>query len=292
MKRACLDLKTAIEGLLNPRDQPRSALLLEAALDQVEHASLDFHSFIEVLISTSFWIGQDSGEIPVERLCLELAEEIDRLALKHIEPAYHSRHHFQDVCLMLSYLLLQQQVGAVKPDSASPWYISGQEAWILLLAAIAHDFSHPGLINQSPYEIEQQSLQGIKDYLATSSVKQDICQQILKSISPLILATDHAFYQNQLNRVSVPNSDHQDCLAMLLIEADLLSSILPKKGIELTYRLSQEWDERYPDKAVALRNEVGYLSFLGSLQFLSPQAIAAKIPQILNDSVLELRSRL
>ena len=79
---------------------------------------------------------------------------------------------------------------------------------------------------------------------------------------------------------------------MLLVEADLLSSALPKRGLDLTYQLSKEWQELYPDKSLALRNEIGYLGFLNSLQFLSPHALAAKIPQILNDSVLQLSARL
>ena len=162
----------------------------------------------------------------------------------------------------------------------------------MLYAAIAHDFAHPGLINQTPYEIEQNSLDLLQQHLISSSTDQSLYEEILGVVSPWILATDHSFYQKQLDLVALTHPDHQDCLAMLLVEADLLSSTLPKRGLDLTYRLIKEWQVHYPEKAIDLRNEVGYLRFLNSLEFLSPQALTAQIPQILNNSILQLRSRL
>ena len=82
------------------------------------------------------------------------------------------------------------------------------------------------------------------------------------------------------------------CLAMLLVEADLASSVLPIRGKLLTGRLCEEWAKPYPEKSIALRNQVGYLSFLTSLQFVSPQAACAGIPQILNNSLTQIRTQL
>jgi len=292
MQNGFLDIRSAMSDLLDPKGLPRSADFLEANLDLIDRSNSDFKSFINTLFETPFWATQDFLSNPFKKLCTKLADEVDRFALTHTEPPYHSRSHFKDVCLMLSYLLLQQEVWPERVCVNNPWHVSREESWLLLYAAIAHDFAHPGLINQTPYEIEQNSLDLLRQHLLSSSTDQSLYEEILGVVSPWILATDHAFYQYQLDRASLAEPNHQDCLAMLLIEADLLSSTLPKRGLDLTNQLSKEWQAHYPDKAIALRNEVGYLSFLNSLEFLSPQALAAQIPQILNNSVLQLRSRL
>jgi hypothetical protein len=292
MQNSSIDTRSVISDLLDLKRLPHSAQFLDATLDLIESSNGDFRSFIKALIQTPFWIAQDFLGNPFKKLCDELATKIDHFAIAHSEPAYHSRSHFKDVCLMISYLLLQQETWPDSQRAKNPWYASPEECWLLLYAAIAHDFEHPGLINQTPYEIEQNSLDLLRQHLKDSSTDRGLCESILESVSPWILATDHAFYQNQLDRVSLAEPNHQDCLAMLLIEADLLSSALPKRGLDLTNELSKEWQTHYPDKAIALRNEVGYLSFLNSLNFLSPHALTAQIPQILNNSVLQLRSRL
>jgi len=292
MQNDFLDMRGAMSDLLDLEGLPRSAEFLEANLDLIERSNGNFQSFISALLKTPFWTSQDFLGNPFKQLCDELAAEIDCFANTHTEPAYHSRSHFKDVCLMISYLLLQQKTWPEKQRANNSWYVSQEESWFLLYAAIAHDFAHPGLINQTPYEIEKNSLDLLRQHLKDSSTDQDLYEPILEVVSPWILATDHAFYQKLLDRAALARPDHQDCLAMLLVEADLISSILPKRGLEMTHQLSQEWQLHYPDKAIALRNEVGYLSFLNSLEFLSPHALAADIPQILNNSVLQLRSRL
>ena len=78
---------------------------------------------------------------------------------------------------------------------------------------------------------------------------------------------------------------------MLLVEADLASSVLPIRGKLLTDRLCEEWAEPYPEKSIALRNQVGYLKFLTSLRFLSPHS-AAGISTILHNSITQLRSQI
>jgi hypothetical protein len=114
----------------------------------------------------------------------------------------------------------------------------------------------------------------------------------LESITPWILATDHGQYQALLNRLSIDPPEHDDCLAMLLVEADLACSVLPVRGPLLTRRLCDEWAGPYPEKSIALRNQVGYLKFLTSLRFLSPHSAAAGISTILHNSLTQLRSQI
>ena len=104
------------------------------------------------------------------------------------------------------------------------------------------------------------------------------------------MATDHGQYKALLERLSFEPPAHVDCLAMLLVESDLAASVLPNRGQELTNRLVQEWAEPYPEKSIALQNQLGYLSFLASLQFISPHASKTGLPQILNNSLSQLRS--
>jgi hypothetical protein len=197
-----------------------------------------------------------------------------------------------DVCLMLSYILMQEEGAQKKISSNSPWMTSSTEKWQLLLAAAAHDLGHPGLINSTPYEIEQQSLDLLDTLFVSIGADPVLAKEILECVEPWILATDHAQYSALLERMSQLDLKHVDCLAMLLVEADLASSVLPVRGKLLTDRLSDEWAKPYPEKSIALRNQVGYLSFLASLQFVSPHSAQAGISSILHNSLSQLRTQL
>jgi hypothetical protein len=195
-----------------------------------------------------------------------------------------------DVCLMLSCLLECESLNQSQEISQA-WVTTSTEKWQLLLAATAHDLGHPGLINSAPYEIEQRSLDLLKALLLGADKDLAFIQEILESISSWILATDHGQYKALLERLTIQPPQHNDCLAMLLVEADLAASVLPFRGQLLAGRLSDEWAGPYPEKSIALRNQVGYLSFLTSLQFVSPQAAYAGIPQILNNSLTQIRTQ-
>jgi hypothetical protein len=191
---------------------------------------------------------------------------------------------------MLSYLLKQEERAEESGALTPVWKISSLEKWQLLLAAAAHDLGHPGLINSAPFEIEQQSLDLLETLLLGAGNDAAMIQVILESIKPWILATDHGQYKVLLERVKSQSPQHVDCLAMLLVEADLATSVLPIRGKLLTDRLCDEWAGPYPEKSIALRNQLGYLNFLASLQFLSPHSVCAGITTILDNSISQLRS--
>jgi len=194
-----------------------------------------------------------------------------------------------DVCLMLSYFLKHEKSWDKDVSGASLWTTSTQEKCLLLLGAVAHDLDHPGLINSVPYELEMLSLQLLNDFLSSAGFNSQEIDAVLEAIKPWILATDHGQYIDLLDRLSGQSYTHTDCLAMLLVEADLASSALPSRGLELANRLSDEWASPYPEKSIALRNQVGYVSFLESLRFISPHSVIVAIPHILNNSLLNLR---
>ena len=291
MKSLQFDLQAYLNSFLGVDSLAPNSQILEELLSVIEKEAQSMRDFLEALVNTNLWQGWHIQPNPYKLMIVTVGSEIDRLAALRQEPAFHSKRHMMDVCLMLSYLLKHEESKQGEPISQT-WETSLTEKWQLLLAAAAHDLGHPGLINATPYEIEQQSLNLLKALLLGVDIDSRLIKDALETITPWILATDHGQYKALLDRLAIHSPEHVDCLAMLLVEADLASSVLPIRGKLLTGRLCEEWDKPYPEKSIALRNQVGYLSFLTSLQFVSPQAVSATIPQILNNSLLQLRSQL
>ena len=291
MKSKQIDLRSLLNSFLAVDGVTSHSQSLEEVFSVVDQGAHSMRDFLQALVNTSLWQGWDIAPNPYEAMILTVGSEIDRLATLLHEPAFHSKKHMMDVCLMLSYLLRQEEIGgheAIGP----PWLTSSTEKWQLLLAAAGHDLGHPGLMNATPYELEQQSLDLLRALLLRFDQDVGFIPSALESIAPWILATDHGQYQALLHRLSINPPEHVDCLAMLLVEADLACSVLPVRGPLLTSRLCDEWAGPYPEKSIALRKQVGYLSFLTSLQFVSPQSAHAGITTILHNSLSQLRTRL
>jgi len=291
MKGLHFDLQAYLNSFLDVDRTAPNAQLLEELLSVIDKEAQSMREFLEVLVNTNLWQSWRIEPNPYKAMIVAVGSEIDRLAINNAEPAFHSKRHMMDVCLMLSCLLVREASQQGQQWSQA-WTTTSTEKWQLLLAAAAHDLGHPGLINVAPYEIEQQSLNLLKVLLLESGKDSALVQEILEPITPWILATDHGQYKALLERLALEPPEHVDCLAMLLVEADLASSVLPIRGKLLTGRLCEEWAKPYPEKSIALRNQVGYLSFLTSLQFVSPQAACAGIPQILNNSLTQIRTQL
>ena len=292
MKDQSFNLLSYLNSFLEGHSRVLDTQKLEALLSTIEKEVHNMHDFLTALVNTRLWKSWQIQPNPYQSKILAIGLEIDRIASDHIAPAYHSKKHMMDVCLMLSYILMQEEGTKKDVSNNSPWMTSSTEKWQLLLAAAAHDLGHPGLMNSTPYEIEQQSLDLLDALLKRIGADSVLTKEILESVEPWILATDHAQYGALLEKVNQLELKHVDCLAMLLVEADLASSVLPVRGKLLTDRLSDEWAKPYPEKSIALRNQVGYLSFLASLKFVSPHSAHAGISTILNQSLSQLRTKL
>lgn len=291
MKNLQLDLQTYINSFLDRSSDTSDSHALEVFLAGIPKETQSMHDFLEALVSANLWQGWHIEPNPYKSMIVTIGSEIDRLATLREEPAFHSKWHMMDVCLMLSYLLGHEespQGGQV----GQPWSTTSTEKWQLLLAAAAHDLGHPGLINTVPFQLEQESLALFRALLIRADIDSRSINTMLETITPWILATDHGQYNALLERLAQHPPRHVDCLAMLLVEADLASSVLPFWGKILTERLCEEWARPYPEKSIALKNQTGYLGFLRSLKFVSPQSARAGIPQILNNSLIKLRSQL
>jgi len=292
MKDQSFSLLSYLNSFLEGHSPILDAQKLELLLSTIENEVHSMHDFLTALVNTQLWNSWQIQPNPYPSKILAIGLEIDRIASEHIAPAYHSKKHMMDVCLMLSYILMQEEGAQKGVTNNSPWMTSSTEKWQLLLAAAAHDLGHPGLINSTPYEIEQQSINLLGSLFVSIGADPILAKEILECVEPWILATDHAQYSALLERMSQSDLKHVDCLAMLLVEADLASSVLPVRGKLLTDRLSNEWAKPYPEKSIALRNQVGYFSFLSSLQFVSPHSSHAGIATILSSSLSQLRTKL
>jgi hypothetical protein len=263
---------------------------IEVFLGAIDKNVTSMHDFLQALVNTKLWASWCIESNPYASMILSVGKEIDRLASVQAEPAFHSKKHMMEVCLMLSYLLMHENECIQADSMNSVWVSSPLEKWQLLLAAAAHDLGHPGLINDAAGQLEQRSLDLLRDLLVGSAYASPMVSETMKVLEPWVMATDHGQYKALLKRLSIDPPAHVDCLAMLLVESDLAASVLPKRGQELTNRLVQEWAGPYPEKSIALQNQLGYLSFLASLQFISPHSFRVGLPQILNDSLSQLHS--
>jgi hypothetical protein len=266
---------------------------LEILFKQVEKRGLRFQDFMTELLATPFWSGQLYPNNPFPSLCMQLSMQVDDYAdsLQSMEPTYHSRNHFQDVCLSLTLLLQQKTVNdSLGPNS--PWLLSPAEMWLLLFCAIGHDYGHTGAINAAPMELEKKSIALIRSYLENSPLNNDEVDALMLQVEPILLATDPANLKPLLSKFdssSVAYSKH-DCLNMLMIESDLMASALPNRGRALGLLLAQEWQSSNPIAAASVKTNQGRLHFLQHIRFISPHAIALGLEQIRLTSMNQLET--
>jgi hypothetical protein len=261
-------------------------ILLDAFLEQQDKKSIRFAYFIDALLDTDLWQGLYFENNPYPKLCHDLAICIDALNSSfEFEPAYHSRKHFVDVCIGIS-ALLSQNIGCGDTKPLSPWTVSKEESWLLLFAAIGHDYMHRGRINSVDYENELISLNGLQLFLNKySDLSPEFKQNLMLKLHQLILPTcfdfTHLLYEKINNGIAV----QIDYLAMLLTEADVLASTLPRRGKVLSKRLSLEWQDQNKELSNYVASKEGYEKFLQKIQFLSDQSKKLNVVHFKNNLI-------
>jgi len=267
--------------------------VLESLFEYSRSYQGSFRGFIEELVQTTFWESQSYPSNHYPGLCIELAALIDshNESLGNQEPAYHSRKHFQDVCLALTTLLDQPIKSVQKSDFHDLWEISSEEAWVLLFCAIAHDFGHDGSTNKTPFELEKSSIEKTRMFLSQSGAAPSFIKGLQVQIEPIILATDPSFLGSLLAKFngSSAKPTKTDCFCMLMVESDLLASALPIRGKMLGKLLGQEWQSSNPKAAATVASDQGRLKFLEYIRFTSPHAIMLKMEDIRNHSIKQLK---
>ena len=289
-------ISEALAKLQNPNQNGLSGKPLDAleTLFELSRRYIgEFREFLEELLRSSFWKSQGYPNNPYPTLCLELGSLVDSYYtnLGHSEPSYHSRKHFQDVCLALTVLLSQPLASSPKSKFDDPWAISHEDAWVLLFCAVAHDFGHDGSINKVPFELERSSIEKTRTFLNQNSSAPDLIKELEAKIESIILATDPSFLSSLLAKFTGPtaNPTRIDCMSMLMVEADLLASVLPVRGKVLGKLLGQEWESSNPKAAASVASDQGRLRFLEYIRFISPHAIMLQMEDIRNQSIEELK---
>ena len=254
-----------------------------------ERVTTDFSKFIELLMNTELWKNLDDSNNALKDLCRGLSIQIQNHNQSlDWEPNYHSRSHFKDVCIALS-LLIQSQAAFTNSPAAHPALsISAKEAWILLFCAIGHDFGHDGTINTSPFELEKRSISHIKHWLSTTNYTLTEMNGLLGYVEPVVLATDPKNFQTLLTKKI--NQNRTDLMALLMVEADLMASVLPVRGALLSRNLAMEWKQNYPDMAKSVNSIEGRIGFLERIQFTSPHSHVLNISTIQQTHIHQLKS--
>jgi hypothetical protein len=263
-----------------------SVFLFDEFLDYLDNKAIRFTCFIDALLDTDLWQGLYFENNPYPKLCHDLAICIDALNSSfEFEPAYHSRKHFVDVCTGISALLSQNR-GSDEAKQFSPWTVSKEDSWLLLFAAIGHDYMHRGRINSVDYENELISLNGLQLFLnkysdLSSEFKQNLMLKLHQLILPTCFDFTHLLYEKINNGIAV----QIDYLAMLLTEADVLASTLPRRGKVLSKRLSLEWQDQNKELSNYVASKEGYEKFLQKIQFLSDQSKKLNVVHFKNNLI-------
>ena len=280
------DLNTSLKLLLSNSSLEK----MEEIFLIGERVTTDFSKFIELLMNTELWKNLDYSNNALKDLCRGLSIHIQNHNQSlNWEPNYHSRSHFKDVCIALS-LLIQSQAAFTNSPAAHPALsISAKEAWILLFCAIGHDFGHDGTINTSPFELEKRSISHIKHWLSTTNYPLTEMNGLLGYVEPVVLATDPKNFQTLLTKKI--NQNRTDLMALLMVEADLMASVLPVRGALLSRNLAMEWKQNYPDMAKLVNSIEGRIGFLERVQFTSPHSQVLNISAIQKTHIHQLKSK-
>ena len=256
-----------------------------------DRATTDFSKFIELLMNTELWKRLDYPNNLLKDLCKGLSIHIQNHNQSlNWEPNYHSRSHFKDVCIALS-LLIQSQAAIANASAALPALsISSEEAWILLFCAIGHDCGHNGTINTSPFELEKKSISQVHHWLNTTNYPPTEINALMNYVEPIILATDPKNFQTLLTK-KIDQNHRTDLMALLMVEADLMASILPVRGALLSRNLAMEWNQNYPDMAKLVNSIEGRIGFLERVQFTSPHSQVLNISAIQKTHIHQLKSK-
>lgn len=186
------------------------------------------------------------------------SEERFAMAPSPSEPRYHNRLHTADV---ITAMALQLDIEAEQSGICdSDWMCAA------LLAVAGHDFMHLGGVNEEVSQIEKQTCELLRPIMKESKV----APVWTKRVETAIIRSDFSLAAQNHERVSgVEFAWNQQWLNVLLNEADILASIHPQFGPELSHALAQEWKIIGLDAKETVATPEGRQAFLSSVKFSS-----------------------
>ena len=219
--------------------------------------------------------GVDMQTAPIDAVALTLAQELEQHGqqLGPDEPPYHNRLHFADALVCLTALLLKQR--AMSPEAQAKG-LSWAEG-LMLLAMLGHDAWHPGRRNASAAELERRSAEAVTDRMAQAG----LALSAQREVGALILATALDVEPTPTQASAPFEMSALDSRAMLVREADVLASALPRFGGQLTQALADEWarqDQAHHAPVPCEQVRAGFLRQVAC--FASPPAQALGLPAL------------
>lgn len=201
------------------------------------------------------------------------------------EPAYHNRLHIADTLVCMTFLLKVSRSLRVPGAQQVPHHA------LALSIMAGHDFLHPGGSNARPAEFETRAVEDLQPLMQEAGLfsqdRETLVHCILAS-DPLRVKACHAQIQAQPFDLGRP-----DCMAVLVQEADILASTLPRTQQGLTQALSDEWAPTKPDEARALLRPQNRLLFLEhAALFSSPAALALGLDRVKGRQMAQIRGKL
>lgn len=190
------------------------------------------------------------------------------------EPAYHNRLHTADTLVCLTVLLGKQR--AIEGDRSRG--LQAAEA-LMLLAMLGHDAWHPGTRNLSPFELEAQSAAWVLALMRRHGLSRADQAQV----KAMILATEPLHRVKQSRDLGEPgfSLERAQCRAMMVCEADIMSSALPRFAPAMTQALAQEWGRLNTQWGERLLTRQARHHFLQEMaRFSSPAAVALGLPAL------------
>ncbi len=272
---------------------------LEYQLHPIERQFLEiasqYHSPSEAvngLVSqyiTSSQLSEDEHIIYAAMLAVANQLEAHGLMLSQagFEPHYHNRRHAIEVMSALVLLLNQESSENQTCQWPENWpKFQVEQKLMLMLAALGHDFKHPGGVNVYPSQLETMSA----SHLANIMQEFGMPAQQVEMIKRLILATEfehvpklHAQLSKYKQSMVI---DWFNRAAILLTEADIFPSILPEHGWYLAGLLSQEWHAAGVVNRPNPNSPVAHKKFLSTVCFSSPHSQKLNIQDLLRLQLL------
>jgi hypothetical protein len=193
------------------------------------------------------------------------------------EPKYHNRLHFADALTSMSILLAI--LAKLEKEANHDWMVCA------LLTCIAHDVVHSGKVNLVESEIEKQSVNFLKPFLASHSVP-DEWQKVIETA---IVRSDFSIvHHNHANVAGQTFQWNLKWLCVLLNEADVMASASAKYGPDLGESLAHEWrliDFPLHSNVASLE---GRKSFLKQLIFSSPASLFLGLNERITEEILSI----
>lgn len=192
---------------------------------------------------------------------------------KDDEHAYHNRHHVGDVLAAIVLLIKQTDI---EPEALAPL------ADCMITAALGHDLHHDGFGTTPEVDVEGKSAAAV---LAIGR-EAGISSADLGFIEGLILATYPPMQLNLRQKLgSTKEPDRDDLLALMFGEADVLASLTPTFGKELSVALSAEWRRAGRIFPSMPDTDAGRTFFLGCYRLVTPSARSLGVDVMVSDQL-------